>query len=200
MTNRTRSRTNEMKTPWNKKEKHPSELRVGDAPKPTGVDYAMSMVRKAVTMEKWLEPESEEIIMKHPKAAYYYAAKVLRDRWIEAEPTIRQDPDWWKKYKKFVKSLPKEKQSYVTESTNRKTVLKESTQVKKRLLGELVPLLNEMKDIKYKLESKDVIRRMKSVGQHKESLYEELCNTVNSSIKQIESIVFELLEEVEDLA
>ncbi len=36
--------------------------------------------------------------MKSPKWAYRYAKQVLRDRWIEAEPYIKQDPDEWKFY------------------------------------------------------------------------------------------------------
>lgn len=44
-------------------------------------------------------PDAEPIIKKNPYAAYDYAMRILKHRWLEAEPTIQQDEWLWGEYK-----------------------------------------------------------------------------------------------------
>jgi len=195
MNKRVKSRTDEIRMPWQKKKEHPTRKRVGDAPRATGIDYAMSLVGQAAGPQKRLDKASEEEIMQYPKTAYYYAARVMRDRWREAENVIRQDPKWWKKYKQFVKSLPDDKQRYVNESFAKKITLNEALRVKEKLVDEIKPLYQELLAIQTKLKSETVERRMRVLGGEKQSEYKELCGSVESSVSKLKQIITELMSE-----
>ena len=45
-----------------------------------------------VMKQRW--PEAEPTIRTDPQWAYGYARSVMKQRWPEAEPTIRTDPAW----------------------------------------------------------------------------------------------------------
>jgi hypothetical protein len=44
-----------------------------------------------VMKQRW--PEAEPTIRTDPERAYWYARDVMKQRWPEAEPTIRTDPE-----------------------------------------------------------------------------------------------------------
>ena len=55
---------------------------------------AYKMAKELYEKTKQRSPELEEIIMKDPEYAYYYASIVIKDRWPEAEPYVMKDPGY----------------------------------------------------------------------------------------------------------
>jgi hypothetical protein len=53
-------------------------------------------------------PEGEAAIAKSPNMAYYYATNVIEGRFPQGEAAIAMDPHFAKKYKSFLKDLPKD--------------------------------------------------------------------------------------------
>lgn len=52
-------------------------------------------------------PKDELTILQSPEHAYLYARNVLKQRWPEAEPTIKRDPNFWDRYQReLVYQLP----------------------------------------------------------------------------------------------
>lgn len=45
---------------------------------------------------RWIE--AEPYIMRDPVYVFYYAIGVIRGRWLEAEPIIRTNGHWWESY------------------------------------------------------------------------------------------------------
>ena len=45
--------------------------------------------------------EAEPYIMKNSYYAYNYALYILKSRWLEAEPIIKQDEYWWNEYRSY---------------------------------------------------------------------------------------------------
>ena len=52
--------------------------------------------------KRW--PEMEETISEHPEAASCYAYRILKSRWINAEPTIMQS-EYWGMYETLMEDL-----------------------------------------------------------------------------------------------
>lgn len=178
------------------REDHPDSNRVGNAPDLEGLDRAMSMVSDAHRTNELLHERDEDFIKRYPKAAYYYATRVMRDRWREAEETLRSDPQFWKQYKLFVRGLPEKKQRWnMTESRKNKIILRESLNVKGRLIQELEPLLTKIKEIQTSLTQHAVVRRMKALGGDRKEHYDDLVESVNTAVKKLEKMVTEFHEE-----
>lgn len=52
--------------------------------------------------KRW--PEMEEAISEHPEAASCYAYRILKSRWINAEPVIMQS-EYWEMYETLMEHL-----------------------------------------------------------------------------------------------
>lgn len=59
-------------------------------------EYNIHILNKYRVVERWLD--AEEYLMKDPEFAFHYARSVIKDRWYEAEPYIKTNIYWSRKY------------------------------------------------------------------------------------------------------
>jgi len=59
--------------------------------------------------------EAEPYIMKDPEMAFHYANAVLRNKWPEAEPYIKQDEYYWSRYKSLMEDIGRDLDTWTLE-------------------------------------------------------------------------------------
>jgi hypothetical protein len=174
-------------------ESRPRERRVGDSPEPKGKDLAMAAVSDAYRKRMLASERSEQLIKQYPEPAYYYATRVLRDRWKEAEDTIRSNPQWWKKYKRFVKSLPSYNQ--IRESKE----LKESPSVRAALNGEMRNIEWMLEGLEMKLSEASMVRRAEALKGDVKERYTEVQRALKEAITEVGTLI-KVLEKTKELS
>lgn len=159
------------------------ERRVGDSPELKGKDVAMAAVSDAYRNRMLASKENEQIILQYPEATYYYVTRVLRERWLEGEKTIRTNPKWWSKYKEFVKSLPKEKQSL-----SETMAIVEDSNIKNSLISEFSNVEWLLKSLEAKMTDNHMIRKVKALRGDFSERYEFTLDHIKKAINELEQL------------